>query len=71
MGCVPGGIVRKAAVGSGISEGQFIFERRLFLFHCGYGFLIPSLDSALSTCSRHDIYLSLVLNRPYKSDNIF
>lgn len=33
------GVIRKAAVGSGITGGQFVFERRLFLFRCGYGFL--------------------------------
>lgn len=31
--CQVSGVIRKAAAGSGITEGQFIFERRLFLFH--------------------------------------
>lgn len=45
------GVIRKAAVGSGITGGQFVFERRLFLFRCGYVFLflrVSLLDSASS-----------------------
>lgn len=42
--CQVSGVIRKAAVGSGITEGQFILERRLFLFRCGYGFLFPRVS---------------------------